>query len=181
MIRLGFIGLMVGIVATPAFAIEALTLDVESSKIAFVGAKPEGKHAGGFKVFEATGPIDMESPETSSLKIVIDTTSLWSDNASLTNHLKNPDFFDVRKHPKIIFKSTRIQHGDEEGKAVIAGTMTMLGKEVDVEVPVTTDVTESGIRLVADFTIERSKWGMNYGQGKIKDAVAITASLVFKR
>ena len=58
--------------------------------------------------------------------------------------------------------------------------MTMLGKEVDVEVPVTTDVTESGIRLVADFTIERSKWGMNYGQGKIKDAVAITASLVFK-
>ncbi len=181
MIRFGFTALMVGMLAVPAFAAEAVTLDTESSKITFVGAKPEGKHEGGFKMFKAMATVDMESPEKSALEITIDTTSLWSDDAKLTNHLKNPDFFDVRKYPKIVFKSTKIQHSEEGGKAVIAGKMMMLGKEVEVEVPVTTEVTESGITLVADFKIERSKWGMNYGQGKIEDAVAIKANLVFKR
>ena len=160
------------------------SLNAEKSKINFVGSKPDGKHDGGFKKFTAEGVIDLENSADGSLEIVIDATSLWSDNDKLTNHLKNPDFFDVRKYPKITFKATKIEHDkdDKNGKKVdITGVLTMLGKEVTVTIPATAKVTDSEITLKSDFKIDRTKWGMNYGQGKINNGVLIKAVLVLDR
>ncbi len=166
--------------ALPALAAESLTLDAENSKIEFVGAKSDGNHDGGFKKFKAAAVADFEEPANSSLKIDIDATSLWSDNAKLTNHLKNPDFFDVRKYPTITFESTEIIPG-EEGKATIAGKMTMLDKTVQVAIPVTAEADEEQLTLTGSFSIDRTKWGMNYGEGKIDDEVKVETRLVFKR
>ncbi len=174
-----FAGLMAGIACNLAAAQE-LTLVKDASKIEFVGSKPDGKHEGGFKKFEASAIADMETPGRSSLNIQIDTMSLWSDDDKLTNHLKSPDFFDVRKYPSITFESTEIIPG-EEGKATIKGTMQMLGKSVEVEVPIEATVTEELIELDAKFEIDRTKWGMTYGQGKINNTVKISAQLTFKR
>lgn len=174
-----FAGLTAGLSCNFAGAQE-LALVKDASKIEFVGSKPDGKHEGGFKKFEAAAIADMETPGRSSLNIQIDTMSLWSDDDKLTNHLKSPDFFDVRKHPSIIFESTEVIPG-EEGKATIKGTMQMLGKAVEVEVPVEATVTEELIELDAKFEIDRTKWGMTYGQGKIDNTVKISAQLTFKR
>ncbi len=161
-------------------AAESLELNPKESKIEFVGSKPDGKHEGGFRKFEAEAVADFEEASNSSLKIAIDTASLWSDNAKLTNHLKNPDFFDVRKYPAITFESTKVIPGDE-GKATIVGKMKMLDKTVVVEIPVSAEATERRLTLNADFPIDRTKWGMNYGQGKIDNEVKIKAHLVFMR
>lgn len=162
-------------------AAEKLKLDKEASKISFVGTKTDGKHEGGFKEFEITAVADMEDASKSELEIVIQSDSLWSDDPKLTNHLKNPDFFDVRKHPKIVFKSTSIQHEEEPGKAVIQGKMRMLDKEVEVEIPAGVEISEKAITLKAEFKIDRTKWGMVYGEGKIDKDVAIKATLVLLR
>lgn len=161
-------------------AAESLELNPKESKIEFVGSKPDGKHEGGFRKFEAEAVPDIEDPSNSSLKIAIDASSLWSDNTKLTNHLKNPDFFDVRKYPEITFESTEVVFGDE-GKATFAGKMKMLDKVVDVEIPVSSEATERQLTLTADFSIDRTKWGMAYGQGKIDNQVKIKAHLVFQR
>ncbi|XZE54272.1 YceI family protein [Planctomycetaceae bacterium SH139] len=164
-----------------ANAAESLTLDTKKSKIEFVGAKPDGKHAGGFKEFTAKAMADFEDPTKGSLEIEIATASLWSDAEKLTSHLKNPDFFDVRKHPKINFKSTQIVPGDEAGQVKILGVMKMLDKEVKVEIPATVEVSDGGVKLVSDFKIDRTKWGMDYGKGKINDEVAIKVTFLFTR
>lgn len=166
--------------AFPVAAAESLTFDAENSKIDFVGSKADGKHDGGFKTFKAAAVADFEDAANSSLKIEIDTTSLWSDNAKLTNHLKNPDFFDVRKYPTITFESTAIVPG-EDGKATIVGKMKMLDETVEVKIPVTAETDEQQIKLIADFSIDRTKWGMTYGQGNVHNDVKIKALLVFKR
>lgn len=166
---------------TSANAADSLKLNKEDSKIGFVGSKAEGTHEGGFKTFDATAVADFESPDNSKLDITIDTTSLWSDNDKLTNHLKNPDFFDVRKYPKATFKTTKIVHTEEEGKATIVGVLKMLDKEVEVKIPATVSVTDDKVTLVANFKIDRTKWGMTYGKGMIHDEVAIKANLVFAR
>jgi polyisoprenoid-binding protein YceI len=160
-------------------AAETLKLNAEKSKIEFVGKKPDGKHVGGFKKFKANALADFENPSAGSLEIMIDTPSLWSDDDKLTNHLKNPDFFDVRKFPQVTFKTTKIT-ADEES-AEMTGDMTMLGKKVEVSVPAKVQVTEETITVVAEFKIDRTKWGMDYGVGKIDNEVEITATLVFDR
>ena len=159
---------------------ESLTLDQEGSKIEFVGKKADGKHDGGFKNFTSKATLDEENPQDSTLVITIDASSLWSDNPKLTNHLKNPDFFDVRKHPEITFVSKKIVV-DENKQSKIVGELTMLGKTVVVEIPVKAKVSDSDAQIDATFVIDRTKWGMDYGQGKVNNEVDVKAHLVFKR
>jgi polyisoprenoid-binding protein YceI len=164
--------------AAPSFA-EDLKVNKEKSKINFVGKKTDGKHVGGFKDMTAEAKVDHESPAKSSLKIEIKTDSLWSDDEMLTAHLKNPDFFDVKKYPTIKFESTKIDMSGAEG--TITGKLTMLGKTEEVKVPVKAEISDSELKLVAEFKIDRMKWGMTSGKGKIDDEVAITAELLFPR
>ena len=165
-----------------AIAGEKLTLDTEKSKIEFVGSKSDGKHDGGFKKFTADAVADLEVPANGTLKIEIDTTSLWADDEKLANHLKNPDFFDVRKYPTITFKATKVSVSEnDDGKATIVGKLMMLGKEVEISVPVVSELTKSTISVNADFKIDRTKWAMDYGQGKINNDVDIKAVLIFNR
>lgn len=168
-----------GLLASTAVA-EELKLDTEKSKIEFVGTKPDGKHDGGFKKFTAVAEKDAETPSDSSMAIKIDATSLWADDDRLTAHLKSPDFFDVRKHPEITFESTKVIHG-EQGAATIIGKLKMLGKEVEVKIPVKSKSTDEAIVMLTAFTIDRTKWGMTYGQGKVDNEVKISADLHFKR
>jgi len=162
-------------------AAETLELNADASKINFVGKKTDGKHEGGFKKFTAKAVADFEKPENGKLEIEIDATSLWSDDEKLTNHLKSPDFFDVRKHEKASFKSTALVGGEEEGHAKIKGVLTMLGKTAEIEVPCDVTITEKSIEVNAKFILDRTRWGMTYGEGKVSNDVDITAHLVFNR
>ncbi len=164
--------------AVPSFG-QTLKSDKDKTKIEFVGKKTDGKHVGGFKELKAEAKVDMESPDKSSLTIEIKTDSLFSDDEKLTAHLKNPDFFDVKKYPTIKFESTKIDMQGEEG--TITGNLTMLGKTVEVKMPVKAEVSDSSLKVIADFKIDRTKWGMNYGKGKIDDDVSFKAELVFAR
>ncbi len=162
-----------------AAAADKLTLIEDKSKISFVGKKPEGEHKGGFKKFKVDALADHEDMSKSSLKIVIDTESLWSDDEKLTGHLKNADFFDVKKYPTATFESTKIEKvSDTEIK--FHGKLTMLGKTEEIVVPAKVAASDEKIQINADFKIDRTKWGMNYGKGKINDEVGMTAELVFK-
>lgn len=161
-------------------AAEPLKLDAEHSKIDFVGKKSDGQHAGGFKKFTVEATADHEDSSKSTLSIEIDTTSLWSDADNLTNHLKNPDFFDVRKHPKITFVATKIVK-ESDTKGTITGDLTMLGETVSVTVPAEVKMSDKSIELTTSFKIDRTKWGMTYGAGKVDNEVDVTATLVMLR
>src|SRR6056297_2010415 len=165
------VGLSLFVAGSSAHA-ERLKLDAEKSEITFVGSKPDGKHEGGFKKYKVDAEADFEDPSRSSLKIEIDTSSLWADDPRLANHLKSPDFFNVRKYPTITFESTEIVPKESETPAaLIKGDLYMLGKKVAVDVPITAEVSEEAVVMKADFTIDRTRWGMDYGQGKINNDV----------
>jgi polyisoprenoid-binding protein YceI len=170
---------MLALVASPALA-EKLTLDKEKSKIDFVGKKTDGAHKGGFKAFKVDAEANVDAPDKSKLKLEIDTTSLWSDDEKLTEHLKNPDFFDVRKYPKITFEMTGMEGVGTDSPTLI-GKLTMLDKTAELKVPCRASMNDSEIVLEADFKLDRTKWGMAYGKGKINDEVEIKATLHLER
>jgi polyisoprenoid-binding protein YceI len=70
---------------------------------------------------------------------------------------------------------------DEKKTAKIKGDMLMLGKSVAIEVPIKAKVTQESVEITTEFTIDRTKWGMTYGEGKVDNEVKITAKLHFTR
>lgn len=162
-----------------SIAADPLKLIDDKSKISFLGKKPDGEHKGGFKKFKVDALADHEDMTKSSIKIVIDIESLWADDEKLAGHLKNADFFDAKKYPKATFESTKIEKvSDTEAK--IHGKLTMLDKTAELVVPVKVDANDERIQLNAAFKLDRTKWGMNYGKGKINDEVDMTIELAFK-
>ena len=165
---------------SPANAADLMKVDTEKSKIEFLGKKSDGQHKGGFKKVTGEALVDHENPSNGSLKLTIETQSIWSDNGKLTEHLKNPDFFNVARFPKITFESTKVEITGE-GEALITGKLTMLDKSVETKVPIKAAPNESSLELKASFKIDRTKWGMTYGEGKINNDVELTATIVLKK
>lgn len=151
-------------------------LSGENTKIEWTGTKPDGKHSGGFKTVGGTATLS----DGSSLKldVDIDCGSLYSDDDKLTQHLKSPDLFSVKDHPKAKFKSTSVEKTAEGTK--VSGDLTLLGKTKKVSFPA--EITKGDtLGIKAKFTINRQDFGMTYGTGKINDDVEIRVDVKAKR
>ena len=138
-----------------------------------------------FNDFDATINLNPQTPEASTLKVSIKPASLDANNAKMTAHTDNKDFFDVAKYPTITFVSTGIEKtGDTTGK--VTGNLTLLG----VTKPVTLDARFNGggshpfmkkhaLGFSATTTIKRSEFGMNYGLPMVDDNVHVLIETEF--
>ena len=104
-----------------------------------------------------------------------------SDN-NLINHLKDPDFFDVKRFPFSTIEITRVTSINVENKEITAN-LTIKG----ITHPVTFAAqikTKGGIvNANARLTIDRTKWDVRYNSGKFFDDLkdqAISDSIQFQ-
>ena len=152
---------------------EVVAFDGTDSKINFVGSKPIGaKHDGGFKDFEGQFVLDEETDKVKSVSTTIDMNGLWADNEKLTGHLKNKDFFEVETYPDAEFVSTKIEPislasagAEEADKAThtVTGNLAMHGETKSISFPATVAVSDEAVTLDAEFSIDRTDWGVVYG------------------
>lgn len=111
--------------------------------------------------------------------VAIDVNSVNTDNAKRDDHLKSPDFFDVKKFPKITFKSKSIKKVDEQNY-VVAGDLTMHGVTKPVELKTVYLGQEKDAfgntrsLLVATTSLKRFDYGIKFN--KLTDAGAIVVS-----
>jgi polyisoprenoid-binding protein YceI len=168
---------LLGLSATAADTKYAIT--GENTKLTFTGTKPGGKHDGGFKTLTGTATVTDGNLATLKIEVDIDCDSLYSDDAKLTGHLKNPDFFNVKDNPKATFKTTKVEKTDKGH--TVTGDLTLLGKTKAVTFPATVTEKDGVLNLAADFQIDRNDWGMSYGKGKIDDKVAIKIAMAAKK
>jgi polyisoprenoid-binding protein YceI len=119
-----------------------------------------------------SGSADYDGKDVKTLKVnaEIDTTTINTGEAGRDDHLRNPDFFDVDKYPKIIFKSTKVVP-QGEGKFQLVGDLTMHGvtKSVTLSVegpsPVLTDAKgTSRVGASATATLNRKEFGITYNK-----------------
>ena len=165
---------------------ESVPVTPEDSKVEFTGSKVTGKHDGGFKTF--TGNIDLveENVLESQVIVDIDMKSVFSDADGLTEHLKTGDFFEIEKHPKSSFVSTKIVADEEKGadNYKVTGDLEMRGKKKSIEFPAKITVSDTEVGVDAEFAINRKDFGIVYA-GKaddlIRDNVVIRLNLKSKR
>ena len=88
---------------------------------------------GRFTSYDATIICDPKHPERSSVSAVIQATSITTDMGFRDNHLRSPDFFDVKQFPTIEFTSDRVV--PTPGGATVSGMLTMHGVSRRVTFP----------------------------------------------
>jgi polyisoprenoid-binding protein YceI len=155
----------------------AVSLSPQNTTIEFVcahvGPRPDPRK-GNFGKFTGTARIDPATKTLQSVNIEIDTASLSTAIDRLTNHLKSPDFFDVRRFPTARFESTKIDAGST---GQITGKLTMHGVTKEISFPATIQVTDAGLTVEASFSIDRSQFGMNYDPTKVENKVDLTVAI----
>ena len=155
--------------STTATSADAITYAIsEDSELNFVGSKVTGSHDGGFEEIDGTIVVVNNDPTQAQITVNIDATSIWADNDRLTDHLKSADFFEVEKYPAAKFTSTKIEAA-EEGY-LVTGNLEMHGQTNSVQFPAEITIEQDTLTANADFSIERSKWGINYA-GKPDDLI----------
>jgi polyisoprenoid-binding protein YceI len=151
--------------------------DQGASKVTWVGSKVTGKHDGGFGTFKGTVDVVDGAPEKSKVDVQIEAESLTSDTEKLTGHLKSPDFFDVKAHPKATFVSTEIKKGGEKGAThTVTGNLTIKGITKTISFPATIAVNGDAANVDAEFAINRRDFSLNYAgmpNDLIRDDVVI--------
>jgi polyisoprenoid-binding protein YceI len=64
---------------------------------------------GHFADVQASGDINVEHPEASSVEVIIQTASIRTHNERRDNDLRTSNILDVENHPTITFKSTKVE------------------------------------------------------------------------
>lgn len=126
---------------------------------------------GRFSTFDGTIEFDPDAPEKTSVSGTIDVASIDTNVEKRDNHLRSADFFDVEKHPKMTFRSTKVTDVDTKaGTAKLHGNLTIK----DVTKPVVLDAqflgaaTDPWGNKKAGFsgttTINRKEFGLGWNQ-----------------
>lgn len=113
------------------------TLDGTHSRIGFsVSHMVVSSVSGRFKQFGGTVSLDDANLTKSQVDITVKTESIDTDDAKRDEHLRSPDFFDTKKFPTLLFKSTKITKvGGNKYK--LAGALTIHGVTKDVALDAT--------------------------------------------
>jgi polyisoprenoid-binding protein YceI len=150
----------------------SIAFNNENSKVGFIGSKVTGKHDGGFNKF--TGTIDLvnNKAEESQVSVDIEMASVFSDADGLTKHLMDSDFFEVAKHPKSSFTSTKIEadKAKGEGNYTVTGDLEMRGVKKSISFPAKIGVSPAEVTVDTEFAINRKDFGIVYA-GKADDLI----------
>lgn len=146
-------------------------VDTVASVIEWTGGTPTNyKHTGNLRLKD--GKFTANDNRLTSGNFTIDINSInnldqtGKDKSNLEEHLKNSDFFEVKKFPVGQFEITQIKT-DSLGQMVV-GNLTLKGKTNSIEIPATIRIDENRISAeTPEFIIDRTKWGIVYQSGII--------------
>ncbi len=121
---------------------------------------------------KVSGTIDYDGKDVKSVKIdaEIDVDSIDTGDKGRDEHLKNADFFDAAKYPKITFKSTSVK-GAGKSKFTVVGDLSMHGVTkavtLDVEGPAEAIKDPKGITrtgATATAKVKRKDFGISWNK-----------------
>ncbi|MGN6666856.1 MAG: YceI family protein [Trinickia sp.] len=156
---------------TPALAADTYQLDPNHTYPSFAA-----DHFGGLSVWrgkftKTTGTVTLDRQnKTGSVEVTIDPASIDTGNATLNDHLKEAEFFDVSKYPTATYKGTQIKFDGDKPVEVI-GTLTMHGvtRPLDLKIASFKCMMHPmlkrqvcGVEARADFP--RDEFGLDFGK-----------------
>ena len=125
----------------------------------------------GTPAFDADGSIAGGYFELDMNTITITGKKDTSSDNGLVSHLKDPDFFDVKKYPKGTFQLTKAIKVSSDSSYYITGQLTLRAITQEIRFPATIVRKGEDIFATASLTIDRTKWGITYQSGSVMGLV----------
>ncbi len=117
---------------------------------------------GGFANFEGELLVVNNDPDESYVEVIVDMTTVFSQNAILTGVLRGGQFFDIENHPTARFASTNIEPLEEDDQYRVTGNFTLRGETRGIQFPATIERRDDNVFVKAEFTIDRQQWDIGY-------------------
>ncbi len=112
---------------------------------------------GMFKTFEGTVVTSGDDFKDAKIKVMVDAASIDTNNANRDHHLREEDFFNVAKFPKVEFESISLTlMGDNEYKLTGLLTIKTGTKRVELKVTSGGTGTDAQGKLRAGFEVSGS-------------------------
>ena len=140
---------------------------------------------GRFRNFTGTVRVDERNPDKSHVNVEIEAASIDTGVGDRDTHLRSADFLDVENHPKLTFRSTRIEgaYKKQGDRFRITGDLEIRGTAM----PVTLDATFEGLGkdpwgnqragFAARTEIDRREWGLRWNQALETGGVLVANSV----
>ncbi len=161
------------------------TADPESSQIMWTGSLSVTGASNKGIVRIQEGFLSASDGNISAGEIVVNMNSVIStetilsgtNDATLDEHLKGADFFDVATYPtsKIVLRSVILRNDLGEGKYDVVADLTLKDQTHEVLFPVEILEVDDIIVMRGDLEIDRTKWGVTFRSGRFFDSLGDTA------
>lgn len=187
------------LVGTAASA-DVYKIDTSASRVEWKAGKKIGSfHNGDIKV--KSGQIETDAKGVvKSANVIVDMKTIGNEDlkdnpgmqGKLVGHLASDDFFKVGQHPESSFtlKSITPKAGAKD-EYLVTGDLTIIGKTESITFPAKISRENDSLTGKATVTVERLKWGLQYGSGSIfksltadkiiNDSFELTLNLVAKK
>lgn len=168
-----------------SFSQEKLPIDIQKSTIKWIGEYTFyfGGHDGFINFKE--GYFIKKNEVITGGEFIIDMNSITNTDIeekggkdNLVDHLKNEDFFDVKKYPLGKLVITKVEYSDKT-TARLEANLTLKGITKPINFLAEFNYPEKEIKT--RFKIDRKKWNVNYESkfkdGAISDAIGFEVSI----
>ncbi|MGB1206707.1 MAG: YceI family protein [Chitinophagales bacterium] len=166
---MGLFSILSLITITVYAAVAALTIDTTNSSATFsivnMGLTVEGKFNSGV-IGEVV--FDKNDLSSSTIEAHIKTKSIDTGIEMRDNHLRNADYFEVEKYPKISFKSTEITK--TSSGYIATGKFTMKDVTKTVKIP----FTYQNNTFTGNFDVSRVAYHVGEKSWVMRDKVNVT-------
>jgi polyisoprenoid-binding protein YceI len=148
-------------------------IDTKEAVVAWTSSSVHGRNTG--YVYISKGELMIEKGQLVGGTVEVDMNTIedknhGSDNG-LVNHLKDPDFFDVKKFPFSTIAITGVESTNNENKTV-TGDLTIKGITHPVTFPARIEVKSGIVKANGKLVIDRTNWDVRYRSGKFYDNLA---------
>lgn len=164
------------------------TVDVERSTVEWTAKKVGGGHTGTVKI--ADGTLVYSGKALKSGNFQMNMSSITSDNAKVTTHLKSDDFFSAEKNPMSKFEITKVTAAGAD-RVNITGNLSIKGFTHSITFPATVKQQKGVVVAVASgIRVDRAKYEIKYrsktffgdiGDKAIDDEFELSINLTAKK
>jgi len=133
-----------------------IDINTDESYLRFTGYGPGKSHIGSFE--SLTAELLFNDKSVVGGQMIIEASSIKTDNDGLDKHLNSDDFLDTENHSQILFVMNEIVTSDADQTSIVNGTLEIKGIKKNITVPLT--ILSNG--FYTDFTIDSSLFDISY-------------------